>query len=82
MLTETTAATRVKVTSHVLLAIWSLNSDPATPTASGLSERLARRLVLTYTRRDDTVVSLSGRTSNAASAVPVGRNHVAVNAPA
>ncbi|MEV0453794.1 hypothetical protein [Catellatospora methionotrophica] len=63
------------------LAMWWLNTDPSTPTASGLATRLTRQLVLTYTNRDDTVVSLSGDLHATAATLLAGRNLIAVNAP-
>ncbi|MEU8001535.1 hypothetical protein AB0B66_10280 [Catellatospora sp. NPDC049111] len=63
------------------LAMWWLNTDHTTPTASGLATRLTRQLVLTYTSRDDTVVSLTGDLHATAATLLAGRNFIAVNAP-
>ncbi|MDI1463427.1 hypothetical protein QEZ54_20815 [Catellatospora sp. KI3] len=80
MITADTA-TRGHTDPGPALAMWWLNTDLTMPTASGLATRLTRQLVLTYTNRDDTVVSLTGDLHATAATRLAGRNLIAVNAP-
>lgn len=83
------AATRddsPRVVGHVPITVWRLDDrdddQPATQPGAGFASRLARRLVLIYTRHGDTVVDFDHDTNLHSAATATGRSYLAITEPA
>ncbi len=83
------AATRddsPRVAGDVPITVWRLDDrdddQPATQPGAGFASRLARRLVLVYTRRGDTVVDFDHDTYLHGAATETGRAYLAITEPA
>ena len=83
------AATRddsPRVAGDVPITVWRLHdrddNQPATEPGAGFASRLARRLVLIYTRHGDTVVDFDHDTFLYSAATATGRSYLAITEPA
>jgi hypothetical protein len=83
------AATRAdspRVAGDVPITVWRLDdrddNQPATEPGAGFASRLARRLVLIYTRHGDTVVDFDHDAYLHSAATATGREYLAITEPA
>jgi hypothetical protein len=75
-----------RVAGDVPITVWRLDDrdddQPATQPGAGFASRLARRLVLTYTRHGETVIDLDSDIHLHWAATTTGRSYLAITEPA
>jgi len=87
--TDPPAATRddsPRVAGDVPITVWRLDDrdddQPATQPGAGFASRLARRLVLVYTRHGETVIDLDSDIHLHWAAITTGRSYLGITEPA